>query len=546
MERAAKEYQWVVENGPNDKAKAEAAFRAGDLYMVRYQYEEAIATYAPALRDLKNEASAFPTFFLNRGEALYQLDQLEIAKQVFHDAIEHYAGHPEGWRATFRLGEILAKGTLDPERIKESRAWFYDTINRYPISPGATLARIRLLPCGDHGGMDAFASEQFFTNTAMNFNGGGDVVMTDYNDFRALAHIRSLVTFGAAESEIGKSSFQELQKVKNPRARKKIILVATESVQRKVMKLISEGKQYEALSFYTAMSPLIAKDVESERLDYLLALSQAASNLGLGAFGKNILKIYQKKLYSLKRRPNRVLAEAPDSQDDLELETKHAEEEFSDAKALWISAPKNQANLKLVKSKLQHVKEESKFFYEREIILGLIEEKEGNLKAALVHAANAHLQNPSVSVTAWFAYLALKVDDTKDALKLFMEVENRLLESDSHEAPDEPIESNLGVPPVPHLTVVVATEGELLEKMEKWGEASEKYSQAIGNGLGGNQLVFQYARSLLKTGDIAERGKAMDVLEKLSGSETKNEKEEFWKKMARTTIAGEKNKEIVN
>jgi tetratricopeptide (TPR) repeat protein len=527
--------------------KAEAAYRLGDLYMVRFQYEEAIASYSIALRDYPSEAHSFPSFFINRGEALYQLGQFEIAKQVFHEVIDHYAGLPEGWRATFRLGEIVAKGTLDPEKIKESRSWFYDTINRYPLSPGATLARIRLLPCGDHAGMDSYASENFFTNVAVNFDGGGAVVLKDYNDFRALAHIRTLATLGP-EEQLGKVAFQELQNVKSPLARKKIILVATESVQRKIMKLISEGKQYDALSFYTLMSPLIDKDVESERVDYLLALSQSASNLGLGAFGEKLLKIYQDKLEHLKRRPNRVLAQAPlpDNQDDLELEIKQAEEYFSAAKAGWIVGSKDQAGLALIREKLSHISAESKYFYEKEIILGLIEERQGNLKAALVHAASAHLQKPSVRVTAWLASLAKSVADTKDALELYKIVENCLLDSKGHELINEPIESNLGVPPVPHLVDVVFLEGELLEKNEKWAEASAKYSQAMSSGLGGNQLVFRYAWSLIKGGEAGAKEKALEVLEKLSTSETKNDKEEFWKKMALTTLEGEKSKAKVD
>ncbi|MEO5970277.1 MAG: tetratricopeptide repeat protein [Bdellovibrionia bacterium] len=543
-ERASKEYQWVKDNAPNEKARAEGAFRAGDLYMARYQYEAAIATYASALRDFKNEAALFPDFFLNRGEALYQVGQIEIAKQVFRESVELYAGHPGGWRATLRLGEIVANGTLDPEKIKESRDWFYETINRYPASPGATLARLRLLPCGDHGGMDMFASEQFFTNIAAKFDGGGEVIMTNYEDFRALAHIRALVTLGP-EEEIGKVAFKDLQRVKDPLARKKIILVATESVQRKIIRLIADGKHYEALSFYTAMSPLISKDTESERLDYLLALSQSASNLGLGTFGEKLSKIYQEKLLRLKQRPNRAIAQALKS-DGLDVEIKRAEEEFSAAKAAWISDSKSQASLEFVKEKLKNVKEESKFFYEKEIILGLIEEKQGNLKASLAHVANAHLQKSSARVTAWLAYLTLKADDSKDALKIFKEVENQILESKDHKIPDEPIESNLGIPPVPPLTVVIISEGEILETMKKWGEASAKYSQAIDIGLGGNQLAFQYARSLIKTGDVAGREKAMAVLEKLSVSEAKDEKEKFWKRMAQATLAGERNKEIVN
>jgi predicted Zn-dependent protease len=93
---------------------------------------------------------------------------------------------------------------------------------------------------------------------------------------------------------------------------------------------------------------------------------------------------------------------------------------------------------------------------------------------------------------------------------------------------------------------VTIQEAEILEKMDKWPEASEKYSEAISNGIGGNQFVFQYARSLIKIGEPKEKEKALDVLEKLSTSEAKNEKEEFWKRMAQAALSAEKGNPVVN
>src|SRR4051794_23511576 len=66
--RAAKEYQWVIDQAPNDAGKAEAFFRMGDLYQVRFQNEQALAAYSQAIRYLKNQAKNFPEFFLNYGE----------------------------------------------------------------------------------------------------------------------------------------------------------------------------------------------------------------------------------------------------------------------------------------------------------------------------------------------------------------------------------------------------------------------------------------------------------------------------------------------
>ena len=61
----------------------------------------------------------------------------------------------------------------------------------------------------------------------------------------------------------------------------------------------------------------------------------------------------------------------------------------------------------------------------------------------------------------------------------------------------------LGVTPVPGLDRIMITEGELLEAQGRWGEAAGTYARAMDDGVGGNQVIYQYARSLKKTGSSA-------------------------------------------
>src|SRR5204862_408829 len=112
--------------------------------------------------------------------------------------LDTWSTHAMGWRAAFRLGEIAGRRP-GAAAIAQSRAHFLDTINHYPSSPGTTLARIRLAACGDHAGLTPEGRQRFFGEDAMKFDGGGEVEMTRYHEFRALARVRTLVSMGRDE-----------------------------------------------------------------------------------------------------------------------------------------------------------------------------------------------------------------------------------------------------------------------------------------------------------------------------------------------------------
>ena len=80
-DRALKEYEWVVEKSPNAAAKAMAGLRSADLYMARFEYDQALAAYFQALHYFENEAKSYPPVHINRAEAMYGLGQYDRAKE---------------------------------------------------------------------------------------------------------------------------------------------------------------------------------------------------------------------------------------------------------------------------------------------------------------------------------------------------------------------------------------------------------------------------------------------------------------------------------
>src|SRR5581483_9784991 len=108
-DRAAKEYEWVAEKAPDAKFRAEGALRQGDLFMSRFQYDQALASYFHGLHYFGKEAKDFASIHINRAEALYWLEQWDRAEEAFKAFLEGFPAHPEGWRAAFRIAEIHAR-----------------------------------------------------------------------------------------------------------------------------------------------------------------------------------------------------------------------------------------------------------------------------------------------------------------------------------------------------------------------------------------------------------------------------------------------------
>lgn len=532
-ERAAKEYQWVVENAPERRQKAEGATRLGDLYMERFQSEQGLAAYSLALSYFGEDAGSFPAVGLNRAEAFYQLGQMDRAKETFEEFLKKFPAHPAGWRATFRLGEIAAR-TADLGNAG-ARTWFYETINRHPYSAGATLARARLLPCGDHAGMAAEGAERFFAGEAERFDGKGEVVMDGFAEFRGLARIRSLVAFGR-EDKAAEASVRELLANRNPESRPAFTRLFSVLFRKRVLTLLAEGKKLEAVSYYQEKSAFIPAEARSSDPEYLLKLSQAASDLGFGKVGEEIASLYRNAV----ARGRMPAEESAAGADALQ---RNYEQKFTEAKALFVSKrPDSGAK---VRTLLAAVGEESPFSFEREIILGMLDEKEGRLSQALQHAIRAQLLRPAKSTAdlrleSWVASLESRAGDSRIALEMFRSLEGAIRAQTTTESGRVPATASsaevLGLPASPALESLILAQAEILEKEKRWGEAASTYGRAVEAKLGGPQATFGYARALIRTAEHDKRAKGIEVLKALAQGN-----ENHWTRLAKEMLANETN-----
>ncbi len=542
-DRANKEYRWLMENGPSPEEGAEAAFRIGDLYLRKMQYERALGTYYQGIQHFEGFGGKFPEYYLNRGEALYQLGQLDKAKQEFLQFLERFPSHSAGWRATFRLAEIAGR---DPKgtgpRSTEYQDYLLKTVNRYPVSPGAVIARIRLIACGDHGGFDLPSQEKFFAEQAKSFDGDGAVMMVDYPDFRALAHMRALVTYGGSIKTL-ELALEELKTARSTLVRSFLKSAAHDSFQKLILQLMNEGKSYEALSFYSAKAPSMPPTDEEIDREYLLKLSQVASDLELGKMADDLLQAYKKPIGA-----KRTLAAA-----STEPKSRREEQNYALAKALWIKFKNmpDKKNVKVgesidqIKGLLAGLSSDSKFTFDKEVMLGLIAEYEGKLELAIQHAAQARLIHDQARLDAWLASLYSRVKNNSTALSILSALEKLNLDSSKARTPQESLLQNLGLPSAPDVSQAVFNQVQILESESRWGEVASAYSRLMDYGIKSNRVLYGYARSLVQLGKEADRPQAIQVLNEIIKTEPKNQDESFWKNLAIETLANEKTHESI-
>ncbi len=537
-DRAAKEYQWIVMNAPEEDIRSSAAQRIGDLYLNRFEYERALASYYHSISRYPEAVKKFPPAHINRAESLYWLGQYDRAEEAFLKFLTDYSSHPEGWRATFRLGEIYARKSGGITR-DEARKWFVETVNRYPYSPGATLARIRLLPCGDHGGLDYKGAEKFFQTDVKNFfeihEKSETVLMKDFPDFKALAHLRTLVAFSQNKEAVDVAT-NELKNIKNSSiAKKPISQILEREFKKTVYEFLEDGKKIEALNYFqektNASGDLMQLSKENSS-DLLFKLSQVASDLGLGSIAKRFLENKNRKIAADFRNSSQI---------DLSEELFSSEKNFTEAKALWINSGVSM-EMK-IRELLNKIKVESKFSYEKELILGIIDEKHGKHNSSLGHSIRAQMLMPTFSkkinfkeeirrINYWIASLHIKNGNILAAISLLHVLENE------KETPIGHFEENptvvLGIGPVPDKWTLLMLQGEILTQLGRWGEAAATYSRVVSEKQGGYQAQYEYAHALIKTGNLKQRDKAYLALEEILKSK---ESENIWKKIASETLA---------
>jgi tetratricopeptide (TPR) repeat protein len=552
-ERALDAYQWVIEKGPTQVIQASAAFRIGDVYLDRREYAEALAHYYRAVEKFPDQISAYPEILANRGEAFYWLGENERSSKEFHQLLKDHPVHPLTWRASFRLAEIEGRKN---GRTPEYQRYLAQAINQNPYSDGAVLARIRMAPCGDHGGFNFQSAHRFFQEDASQLFESKNIDLRLYPDFKGLGEFRTYIRMKKPAEALEVAS--RLLKGKLESQTRNLISGAFNLVFRKyILALLDQGKTYQAISQYQSNAWALSDTAHPILYDYLLKLSQGASSLGFGRLAEKLNQKYEALTQDWKRRE---LASVEDL--DIDLRQQQAEENFSVAQALWIAHGKSK--LTTILNRLKLITGESPLAYDKEILLYQIKIQEGDHKAALMHLSKAKLLGKTQSIEENqridYALLTLqeKTDSPKIAEKLLQNLISAIqsqkkesskqgsdhkqmtIEKDSHSDSHHPgkasVSSMSQLPAVPDLAELYFYRATLLEKSKHWSKAAESYKNAIEAGDSSTRVRFAMARALTKTKKAQSQSEAQKIFQELS----ENQSQDFWTKLAQEALETQK------
>ena len=77
----------------------------------------------------------YPAVLMNLSEAYFQLEEYARSEQTYQRYLEFGRNQPTAWRASLRMAEIKSLHQKMTPQIEKA---FTDTVNHYPMSPGAT------------------------------------------------------------------------------------------------------------------------------------------------------------------------------------------------------------------------------------------------------------------------------------------------------------------------------------------------------------------------------------------------------------------------
>jgi TolA-binding protein len=526
-DRVIKEYEWIANHAPSSEARAEGAFRIGDAYLLRNSYPQALASYFSAIESFPEHAKKFPSVHLNRAESLFWLGEHEKAREAFLQFREQYAGHPEGWRANYRLalieGHRVARSSVSYQQL------LMNTVNEYPYSPGAVLARLRLIPCSDHGGFQLSTASEFYRRAAWPFDGRDVIAEKSYQNLVALEEIRGLLGLGAVDRAFETAVLYSEDSRFDRQIKELLQPMIVKMFRDLIHTRIADGKKYEALAFFQRYSSRIDLQGPPEAFDFLLALSGASSGLRLFQLSENLLSQYQAKTRVQDDSLRSIASE--DVNQAILSDDEKATQAWIGLKNSWMKKADGQV-LDGFRPKLEKISEGSRYYPSRMILSALILESEAKDREvlSLLKSMMNQTENPNEQrvLLFWLSEVEARRGNAAQAGAFLREL--RSVKIPETQAPSDWV-SLKSVPRIPSQEDLLWKEAQYYETAKIWMKALEAYKAAAAKGLDSPRLSFSKARALFEGGDTAAKTRALASLNSLVETG-----EGFWQRMAKDLL----------
>lgn len=535
-EQAEVEYAWVAENAPKAQARAEAAFKVGDIYFSRNQFAVAIQRYSQAIQKFQKEVEQYPQVLLNLAESTFQLGEYERAEGYFLKYQEIARAQPSAWRAALRLAEIRALHHKMEGAVEKS---FVETVNSYPMTLGAVIARLRLLPCGNHGGFDLAGMERFVNSEELkNVEQSSALMVSTFRELVGLSEVRAYLSFGQDEKAIEKG-LVHLRNNPTVEVRKLIEKAMIGGIKRLMAKELDSNNIYGAMALYERLGDYLPMPSHDPHADELrLKLGKFAAEKNLKSFALKLIEPYQKA----SEVEQRELAVAIQRSFSLEGIQDYEERTASQVKAIW-NAPdfdiNNPEKTTPLLSKLGNIRDSSPYSFTRDLIKALYFAESKSWDQAQVsleklvsthqYAMSAPLQK--VQILTLRAEVAKSLENENLELTYIEEARKQRQKYEASKSKGEELKIRR-LKLAPSLGFLFAAEGELLEKLGKNKDAVALYRNAIENGVGGNRILYAHARAALKEGGRNSKLTASRSLEKIQQSQ----EDDVWKNLAQKAL----------
>lgn len=514
-EQAIKVFSRLAEKSQQKLRRARAKVRIADSLSQQGMYDQALASYFDARKEDSVAVDALPSFVMNRAEALYKLKQFDKAKSGYEDFQNRFIGHSEGWRALLRISEIESMSS-DLAAIKRSQAGWLEILNRYPYSPGATLARLRAIPCGDHAGFTKDSARKFYAAEAADFNGDGVILTRNYPAFRAIYRIRGLLILEdeqvALEASIEERSFL----IRGSTIEQKLSRMEGQMLRALLERNLRESRDFEALSIYSKFIDKIDWSRAETPPDVFIELAKAAGFYGLASLGNSLIE----KAQRTQKATHETLYDVRDEQLAVVLNK-------------WVLGTGDRsADFVNLLEGLQKQISPSQGLYS--MILADIYKKNGEKWKAFDAFQKAMALTQDSFDLGWISYESIVLAAELKKSELIKNLTTSLLTNSKSEPTTRSVSHRLGLRSYAFAEdrkFWVESLVHMLYESEKYGEIFEIYS-ALPDFNWGDRALYQIAWSAEKT-LVGKKSDYLNTIQKLSEgfSQQKGEADSFWKKL---------------
>ena len=536
-EQAKAEYEWVSKNAPKPQMQAEAAFKMGDVYFVRNQFAMAIQSYSEAIKTFSNGLELYPHVLMNLAESYFQLEEYKKSEETFARYLEIGRNQPNAWRASLRVAEIKS---IHQKMDAVTENAFMDTINHYPMTSGSVIARLRLLPCGKHGGFDLAGAVRFLMSPeVVQFDGGEDLHNSSFRELVGLTEVRTLISFGEDESAIERGVVR-LRENPTIDVRHLIEQGMIGSIKRLLERELTSEQGYAAIATYEKYGdylPLPSHDPMADELR--MKLAKFASEKKLSTFALKLIQPYR----DMNEAAHREVLAAIEKNLSLVSTDETDERNYIEVKTLWNSDTfkiEDEKTADLFLTRLNSIRDESQYSWERDLLKALFYADQNspkkNLPKALEIAKKLTLRlslalngEQKSQVWSWYGQTAQLGGDFDQAARGYHEARVQKEKVSEKDLPEMGIRQLKSTPSIAYL---YSSEGEMLERQQKWKEAVALYTEAIENKIGGNHVLYAHARALLKVGGRDSKVTASRSLEKIKQSQD----DDVWKNLAQKAL----------